>query len=609
MSRREWIEENLRIQTEAGTVIPLSLTSAQVRIYEAWDVAKGQNDGLLRLIILKCRRIRASTAIAARSYEEGMRGSKSGQALTLCSDAEVRTTLDAMLRRFSSLWRGCPAPAYSRRGYELVFPPPVDYRFTAEVADAYAGTSYTVHFLHATEVAKWTLASETAGSLALATRMADQVWESTANGQVGHGQFFFELWQRAQSGDSGWYPLFIPWFEHDEYTIPETDSRFARVMDASLETEERGLQTAYGLTYGQIAWRRWTILEEFGGDVDWFRQELPSDQDEAFLRVEGRRVFAGEGVPMSKCRTHRLWAEQHNMEQPPRVGRLEWEVPPRLDMHGTCENRGQLKVRFVEDGGGCLRVWWPPQHVIRGTPLPDAGVATQEQLERGWSTSEMSIEHHYMGTSDAAKGVQGGDKNSAVILDRYYRRVVAEWHELCAPAFWGEYMAMLALWYQAEIAVEIPGQGEEVITKMLQLIGGNCVWAYHKLVPGRQVSELEYGRWGWRAGDRRQRVSALQEVIITDGWRDPSVEAWAEIMAITYNPTGFPELTGRDRTAARCILADVDRRAPVAAGRESHLVVGRDYAPVDDEPKMDWRTAGLPQNYKGDWRTAGLPKG
>jgi len=279
-------------------------------------------------------------------------------------------------------------------------------------------------------------------------------------------------------------------------------------------------------------------------------------------------------------------------------------------LHGVCENRQALRVRFVDSPTGALRVWWPPEHVIRGTPLPDTGVATEEQMRRGWSTEALSIDHHYAGAADIAKGVEGGDSNSAVILDRYYRRVVAEWHELCASVVFGEYLSMLALWYNAEIAVEMDGVGQEAITKMLQLVGGEYVWAYHKQTPGVQVAETEYGRWGWKAMDRRAAVTALEQVVLEGGWLDPSVEAWAEIMGIVRNASGFPLISGRDRTAARCILAHLDRMMPPAVGRSAERLMPPDYRmPVDDEPKMDWRTAGLPQGHSGDWRTAGLRKG
>lgn len=575
LSYVEWIERNLHIQTEAGDVLPLALTSAQRKIYDAWDAAKAANDGLLRLVILKCRRIRASTAVAARFFERGIRSGLHGCALTLVSDDDVRITLDGMMRRFHRDWPGAPAPEYSRRGYEIVFPPPIDFRFTCQIADAYSGTAAAIHLLHATEVAKWRKARETAGSLASATRMADQVWESTANGQTGHGEYFYHLWQRAERGENGFYPLFIPWYEHEEYRIPASDTRFERVMDTPVGDEEASLQVAHRLTDEQMAWRRWVISDEFGGDTDWFRQEFPSHPSEAFLRVEGRRVF-----DLGACSSHRAIAERFNADSPPIVGRLEWATKPILDHTGRCVNRDKLSVRFAADEHGPLRIWIPPD------------------------AEGPHIRYRYIGAGDVAKGVEGGDSNSGAILDRQQRVICAAWHELCDATLFGEYMARLAVFYDAEIAIEVNGVGHSALVKLLEIAGPRYTWATHKFQPGNPVSEWDRGKWGWTTSDRHYMAEGLRDVIRENRWIDPDIEAWGEIMGIVHEASGRPAFSGRDRTMARAILARVDEMAPPVRMPEEEQPQRRDYS--------DWRAKQAREERKwqsggsADWRTRGI---
>jgi hypothetical protein len=94
--------------------------------------------------------------------------------------------------------------------------------------------------------------------------------ESTANGIGGE---FHERWQMAERGQSDYIAIFVPWFWQEEYT---------RIVDHSFELteEEREYQHLYGLTAGQMAWRRAKISEL--KDPTLFKQEYPATAAEAF---------------------------------------------------------------------------------------------------------------------------------------------------------------------------------------------------------------------------------------------------------------------------------------------------------------------------------------
>lgn len=545
---REWVEKNLQVVTEDGQQAKLCYNPIQERLNEVYDEARSRG-GPIHIICLKARRHGVSTWWQSRIFERISR-TPNQAAMVLAHDDPGSRTLYDISRRF---YLGFPAdtspglpPTWNESGMLLRYRPPHYSQLSVQTAHGHAGSAATIHMLHVSEVAKWTDARTTMLSLQQAARLADVLIESTANGQSGRGEYFYRLWQRAEAGESDYIPLFFPWFFNPEYALDEDGPACARWLDTALDDEEVALQEAHGLTLGQMAWRRYTISDLCGGVVDDFRQEYPATSDEAFLRVEGQRVFA----PISLYRGKYIEAQGRNLHSPPAYGRLEWidGHGPVLDMTGRCVNRQALRVEFVESGAedGPLRIWHAPERY-----------------------GPMSL-HAYMGAADIAKGVQGGDSNSVAILDRVAGRVVAAWHELCDAGVFGDYLARLALFFGAEVAVEMDGVGTTAITKMLQLVGPEYVWAHHKLVPGAFHSETDFGRWGWKAMNRFEAVTGLQAVVREGDYEDPDDLAWAEIMQVVREPSGAPALSGMDRAACRCILAHIHRMTPLPhdPGRE-----------------------------------------
>lgn len=78
------------------------------------------------------------------------------------------------------------------------------------------------------------------------------VIESTANGM---GNAFHEEWIRAEKNESDFIPVFIGWWEIDEYQM-------AVPRDFQLEPDERDLKKALGLTNEQLQWRRYVLYTQ-----------------------------------------------------------------------------------------------------------------------------------------------------------------------------------------------------------------------------------------------------------------------------------------------------------------------------------------------------------
>ena len=77
--------------------------------------------------------------------------------------------------------------------------------------------------------------------------------------------------------------MFFAWYEMDEYrrAVPPGFCRTA---------EEEELAQTFGLDDEQLAWRRWCIDNNCGGDLNRFHQEYPATPEEAFIAT-GQCVF------------------------------------------------------------------------------------------------------------------------------------------------------------------------------------------------------------------------------------------------------------------------------------------------------------------------------
>ena len=94
-----------------------------------------------------------------------------------------------------------------------------------------------------------------------------------------------------------------------------------------------------------MAWRRYCICELLQAEnpslrVESFRQEYPNTEDEAWAKVQGRRVFNPVQVRSRRAAMSK---------DPIAVGQLEWMVEPLRDANGNCTNKRALYVGFVPE--------------------------------------------------------------------------------------------------------------------------------------------------------------------------------------------------------------------------------------------------------------------
>lgn len=267
----------------------------------------------------------------------------------------------------------------------------------------------TIRVAHCSEFARFPYPARTLGGLIQAVPKIPEslvVIESTAQGE---GDVFHSEWLRAESGESDFVPIFIPWWR-----LP--DATMVVPPNFRLTPEERALKKKYNLTDPQLSWYRYVLRTECQGDKDLFDQEFPGSPQMAFL-TSGRPSFPTKPL-----------AEMYE-----RARKIE---PMRGELVEFADG-----IRFSKSRDGCLAIYVGPKR-----------------------------DHEYCIGGDCSAGVEGGDFSCSAVYDRQTSEIVAVWHGKITPIEFGQRMMALGRYYNtAWLAPEVSGgHGFVVIAEIKQ---------------------------------------------------------------------------------------------------------------------------------------------
>jgi hypothetical protein len=313
LARRDpgvWFEAYGRVVDKDGDLIRPRLNTLQRRVLAAWDYC--QRHGLpCSIIVCKPRQRGSSTIATGLSYH------------ILQSSAVTNRCriIGGKYKQVSNLWKMLEVYAENDecrwgKGKADVQEKVIRIgtsEFSQETArDPDAGRSGTFRVVIVTELGRWhesgvaNAAKVLSGFLACCPRRPGtlRLIESTAQG-VG-GEFHARYWRAVplaeflagRRSESGYVRVFAGWWEFEESRVTLSPAAAAALED-DLDEEERALRERYDLDLEQLAWRRETIAGEFAGDIDWFRQEYPANEDEAFLS-SGRPRFSRAGMDLQE---------------------------------------------------------------------------------------------------------------------------------------------------------------------------------------------------------------------------------------------------------------------------------------------------------------------
>jgi len=419
-----------------------------------------------RLIILKSRRHRISTLMAANMFH-GTTFHENKRAYVVAHDVDTTDTLFRMHKVFYENLDEtvCPMLRLSNRK-ELLFENPDSgarrlrpglrssitvraassggKRIGSEQGAAGVGRGDRIDMLHGSEVAFWPRGEETFAGFAQAVPEEPGTlvaMESTANGMAG---FFYHEWLRATSGDAdGYTPIFIPWFDHPQYTgsfisrtrpewAPKEDDvkRFDEFRGAlmadhrptvesvayklKIDENEEDLIRRFNIGWDQLLWRRWAIRFRTR-TPEVFRVEYPSFPEEA---------FSSSGTPRFNNQKLKVWVDG-----------------------ATMPTQGELEA--------------PDDWCWQSANWEDVGISFRASM-RGWlkMVDTPREGHEYVIGADVSHGI-GRDSSALAVFDRTERRFVAYARDNdVKPDRFAEWLIMAGHYYNgAWIAPEFNGPG------------------------------------------------------------------------------------------------------------------------------------------------------
>jgi len=278
---------------------------------------------------------------------------------------------------------------------------------------------------------------------------------------------------------------------------------------------------------------------------EWYDRECERRSREDILEnLDCNYLTSGNPVfDVLKCEER-----MRDCKSPLKIGDLLWKVRPIFNESGTCVNKEQLSVEFLENMNGLYLVWELP--------------------EEGW-------ENAYSISADVAEGLEQGDWDSASVRKRFVNHdedvplTVCTLHTHIKPFEFAEELAKLGYWYKkAWIAPERQGNsGGVVINELLKIY----TRIYHKEVITKGYPQST-DKIGFDTSNRHMKgmiIGELSKQIVEGTFRDYDTDFWKECLTFVNND-GKMEAQGKgkgekcfdDRVMDRAINAWVDTQLP-----------------------------------------------
>lgn len=273
---------------------------------------------------------------------------------------------------------------------------------------------YTAQKVHLSEFAYFEQAEDTLAAIMQTVPLTIDslaAIESTANGMGGIGQKFHKMWQRAvglaidedvPEDEKGWTPIFIPWFQHEEYELPLRGERFFRNA-----TEQALCRAHPEITNQKLKWRRWCISANLDGDEGRFAQEYPATDQEAFS-LSGRPAFDIEAI------THYTKALATLVQ--------EHKLPPQSEIEADPPGFGVPQIVVTDRGR--LRIFFEPEP-----------------------------RHTYVIGADPSEGDPGSDPSPLAVLDDQTLDLAATWYGKAPPDVLAMHAIDLARYYNEGLII------------------------------------------------------------------------------------------------------------------------------------------------------------
>jgi len=320
--------KQLKIITKDFGLIPFSLLGTQQYVLD--EIDEGLSRGITTFIILKARQLGMSTAFIALDLFWAFEHAGLAGAFATHNEQSRDQFRNIIETYFNHLPRTHKIRYAKHNRTMLILKNGSTFQYlVAGVKERTAtnlGRSGAFNFLHATEVAFWGNEqdlNELRATLSTHYPHRLQIYESTANG-FNH---YEDMCQTAQDSRTQKF-IFVGWWRNELYRFNREDPRFTVYCPAgddekltALERKRFNLvKEVYGFTIAieQIAWYRWKLDDDAGGDQMKMDEMFPWVPEDAFVAT-GSKFFTNESLTDSMRRA------RHQALSPYRyVIGLEW---------------------------------------------------------------------------------------------------------------------------------------------------------------------------------------------------------------------------------------------------------------------------------------------
>lgn len=416
-----FLSHHLKIRTQQATIDYLRPNWSQQQILRSiYEDEKARKP--VRKLILKSRRVGASTICSGRAFSKGYLYNNT-EVMIMAHLNDVTEKLFQMQHLFLKMLNpDIQIPLKRSNKKELVWDAINSKIFLLTAGSTHSSRSTTIMHALASEVAFYKNLAELRGAIeATVPELAGTsvIYESTA---FGAGTEFHDLWLAATNKDIYYDPIWLEWFRDPNCQAPEFPSQ--KVQDAVLEElfgkfpdlEDR--QKAFRLTPRQIFFYGNILRNKYSGNELLMQQEYPCTPEEAFL-ASGTPVFPAKMFERYK---NRAYPGQR------------YEINTRFTTLGDAVKNS--KLRHYSDS--YFEIWVPPQ----------AG-------------------RHYLIAADPSRGLIGRDYSAAVILDIVTQDVVGVIHgHLDLKLFAQVLIKLCKIYNEAILMPEVTGIGAGLLSHL-----------------------------------------------------------------------------------------------------------------------------------------------
>lgn len=345
----------LKITDIEGNSIPFEPKPSQLRFLELYWANRRKWEAPFFIIVNKARQIGLSTLCSMIILTEMLCRDNIGVKLIseIRGDSEDEASGGNILRKYTDALRNFPLDA-GKKSHFNGYTKGVGFTLARTNSNISISSQYreirgiTLNIIHCSEVGFFHDFAKFARPMMQSSHRIPGnivIFESTSeNAYDGFHRWFIN----AQEGKSDFIPFFSPWFEDPDYTeaMPgEGKSNFEDSLGSDLRRygDERDMLERYeGCSLENMKWRRWCIDTNFAGDLAGFRQEYPSDVQEAFMG-QNTSVFDPRVLEWHKERAG----------EPLMKGQMVPQVRGR-------RADGTEPAEFVEDYLGQIEIWEEP---------------------------------------------------------------------------------------------------------------------------------------------------------------------------------------------------------------------------------------------------------